>query len=284
MSSLAIPFPERYRLVVLDVDGTLLDSNHELPERVAVSIRATQRHGIGVALATGKMLIAVHPLIEAMDLHGPQITLNGAAVVLADTGEPAVFTPLRQRDRRRVIETIRRVAPDVLVTHFTLDRILLDQPNHPMIDVLLAYGESEIAHVPSLLADDVPPAAKILLAAPRDRLAEVRSIVTPVLQSDVTITTTAPDFLEFFDPGAGKGRGLAALLDMLNLPHEAVIAIGDGENDMPLFAEAGLAVAMGNAPANVRAAAHMTIGSNDDAGVAIFLDELMMARLPDEAD
>jgi hydroxymethylpyrimidine pyrophosphatase-like HAD family hydrolase len=113
---------------------------------------------------------------------------------------------------------------------------------------------------------------------PRAQRAELRRVVTPILASRVVITTTAPDFLEFFDPAAGKGHGLAALLDVLNLPPEAVIAIGDGENDVPLFERAGLSVAMGNASASVRAAADLVIGSSDAAGVADFLDALLQAR------
>jgi Cof subfamily protein (haloacid dehalogenase superfamily) len=275
----AIPFPARYRLVVADVDGTLLDSHHQLPERIITAVQATQQHGIAVTLATGKMLTAVSPLIDAMDLHGPQITLNGAALVEPESGEPLVYNPLRPADRRFVIETVRKAAPDVLITHFALDRIYLDHPDHPLLPVLLSYGEHEPIQAPSLLADSLPPAAKILVVGTREQLSSLREVVTPILAPRVAITTTAPDFLEFFDPAAGKGNGLAALLDVMKLPHEAVIAIGDGENDLPLFALAGLSVAMGNANAAVRHAADLVIGSNDEAGVAAFLDDLIQARM-----
>ncbi|HEY7341878.1 MAG TPA: Cof-type HAD-IIB family hydrolase [Ktedonobacterales bacterium] len=284
MLASAIPFPERYRLVVVDVDGTLLDTQHRLPERVAAAIRATQPYGLAVALATGKMLRSVRPLIEAMDLRGPQITLNGAALVLAETGEPLVYHPLRQDDRHVAIELTRASAPDVLITHFMLDTIMVDQPDHPLLPVLLSYGEKQITAVPSLLADDLPPAAKILLVGTHEQLRDLRHVVTPVLKPHLIVTTTAPDFLEYFDPAAGKGNGLAALLDVLKLPHEAVIAIGDGENDLPLFAQAGLSVAMGNASAAVQRAADLVIGRNDAAGVADFLDALRQARLAHAGD
>ncbi len=279
MPSPAIPFPERYRLIVADVDGTLLDSRHRLPERVAAAVRATQGRGLAFALATGKMLPSVRSLVEAMALHGPQITLNGAALVLAESGEPLTYTPLRPEDRRLAIETVRAAAPDVLITHFTLDDILLDQPDHPLLPVLLSYGEKTIRPVPSLLAEDLPPAAKILLVGTHPQLRDLRAIVTPILAERVIVTTTAADFLEFFNLGAGKGHGLDALLAALQIPSEAVIAIGDGENDLPLFARAGLSVAMGNASEQVRSAADLVIGVNDDAGVADFLDELLQERM-----
>ena len=279
MPSPAIPFPERYRLIVADVDGTLLDSRHRLPERVAAAVRATQGRGLAFALATGKMLPSVRSLVEAMALHGPQITLNGAALVLAESGEPLTYIPLRPEDRRLAIETVRAAAPDVLITHFMLDDILLDQPDHPLLPVLLSYGEKTIRPVPSLLAEDLPPAAKILLVGTHPQLRELRAIVTPILAERVIVTTTAADFLEFFNLGAGKGHGLDALLAALQIPSEAVIAIGDGENDLPLFARAGLSVAMGNASEQVRSAADLVIGDNDDAGVADFLDKLLRERM-----
>lgn len=284
MPSSAIPFPERYRLIVADVDGTLLDTEHRLPDRVTAAVRATQQHGLAFALATGKMLRSVRPLVDAMGLRGPQITLNGAALVLAETGAPLAYTPLRPDDRRLAIETVRAAAPDVLITHFLLDDILLDQPDHPLLPVLLSYGEKTITPVPSLLADDLPPAAKILLVGTHPQLHELRRIVTPILESRVIVTTTAADFLEFFNLGAGKGHGLDTLLKTLDLPADAVIAIGDGENDLPLFAHAGLAVAMGNASAAVRAAADLVIGDADFGGVADFLDDLLLARSAHEDD
>ncbi len=269
----------RYKLLVLDVDGTLLDSRHQLPPRVAAAIRAAQDAGLPVALATGKLLRSVAPLVSEMELRGPQITLNGAALVDALTGKPYRFTPLREDDRKSVIEAVRRVDPTVLVSHFALNGIYIDEDN-PFLSVLVAYGEPASNHVPTLLADDLPPAGKILLSGMPEQLAALRVALTPELGHRVTITTTTPDFLEFFDPLAGKGLALAALRERLGIPRESIIAVGDGENDVPLFREAGLAVAMGNAGATAKAAAQRIIGSNDEEGVAAFVEELLGIQIP----
>lgn len=263
-----------YKLLALDVDGTLLDSAHTLRPRVAAAVRSAQTAGMVVTLATGKLLASVHPLLAEMALRGPQIVLNGAATQDSVTGEPERFCPLLAEDRRAVLAAVRESAPDVLISHFALDGIYMDR-RHPWVRIFEEYGEGPPVYVPDLLAGDLPPAAKILISGPPERLAELRAAVTPLLAPRVSITTTTPDFLEFFDPAAGKGQALVALRERLGLPREAVVAIGDGENDLPLLAEAGLAVAMANGAATTRQAASIVAPSNDEDGVAVFIEGLL---------
>src|SRR5262249_20659476 len=91
-------------------------------------------------------------------------------------------------------------------------------------------------------------------------------------------------FLEFFDAAAGKGQALAALRESLSLPGEAVLAIGDGENDVPLLREAGFAVAMANGAPSTRAAAAAIAPSNGEDGVAVFLETLLRQSTADATD
>lgn len=269
----------RYRLLVLDVDGTLLDSEHRLRPRVADAVRAAQSAGMGVTLATGKLLPSVRPILAAMGIRGPQITLNGAATVESETGKAVRFRPLNEDDRRAIIATVRAADPSVLISHFSLDAIYLDQ-HHPNAGIFAEYGEGPPVFIPDLLAGTLPPAAKILLSAAPARLVALRAVVTPRLAGRVSITATTTDFLEFFAAAAGKGRALVDLRARLGLAREAIIAIGDGENDLPLLREAGLAVAMANGAAPTHAVAHHITASNDDEGVAIFLEALLRGEIP----
>lgn len=265
------------RLVALDVDGTLLDPAHRLRPRVAAAVRATRAVGVEVALATGKLLQSVMPLLAELGLDGPQIVLNGAATIESATGRVLRFRPLAEASRRRVIELVRRAAPDVLISHFTLDGILMDRA-HPARGIFAEYGEGPPVLVPDLLAEGLPPAAKILLAGPPARLARLRAELGPHLPEGVAMTTTTEDFLEFFDVAAGKGPALAELRAELGLAREAVVAIGDGENDAPLLREAGLGVAMANGAAVTRAAAEWVVPSNAEDGAAVALEELLRRR------
>lgn len=268
-----------YSLLVLDVDGTILDSSHALRPRVVHAVRAARAAGLVVTLATGKLLPSVRSLIDAMGLDGPQITVNGAATLDARSGAALRFCPLMPANVRAVVETVRAADPDILVTYFTVDNIYMDHP-HPGARILDEYGEGPPLLVPDLLSGDLPPAAKILLSGSPQQLASLRERVTPLLAERVSITTTTPDFLEFFDFAAGKGLALAALRETLHLPREAIIAVGDGENDVPLLQEAGLAVAMGNAAPTLREVAHHITASNDEDGLAVLIEGLLEGSLP----
>lgn len=266
-----------YRLLVLDVDGTLLDSAHILRPRVAAAVRLAQASGLTVALATGKLLSSVQPLLDSMGVRGPQIVLNGAAIRDTTTENLVRFCPLDEDDRRAVIERVRAEDPHVLISHFALDTIFVDQ-SHPLLGIFDEYGEGPVQFVDDLLMQGLPPAGKILVTGTREQLASLRQAITPHLEQRVLITTTTPDFLEFFDFAAGKGQALSVLRDSLNVPREAIIAMGDGENDVSLLREAGLGVAMANGADVTRAVANRIAPSNDEDGVAVVLEMLLQGR------
>jgi Cof subfamily protein (haloacid dehalogenase superfamily) len=264
----------RYRLLALDVDGTLLDSDHHLRPRVVAAVRAARAAGLAIALATGKQFRSIRALLGPLELTGPQICLNGAAVTAGERADPLAFTPLADAARRAVIAAVRAAAPDFLISQFALDAIYVDRA-HPGLGVFAEYGEQEPTLVPDLLIAPLPPAAKLLIAGPPEGIPRLRAAISPELAERVYITTTMPEFLEFFTFGADKGAALATLRAHLGIPREATVAIGDGENDLPLFREAGLAIAMSNAGPAVRAAAQLVAPSNDADGVAVALDELL---------
>lgn len=267
----------RYRLLALDVDGTLLDSQHQLPPRVARAVVAARESGLTVTLATGKLLRSIEPLLMTLGLSGPQICLNGAAL-MEDVGVPPLsYAPLTDADRRAVIAAVRRLAPETLISQFALDAIFVDESDraHPSLPVFEEFGEQAPTLAGDLLAVAEPPAAKILVVGSPERIAALHAQVAPLLGQRLYITTTMPIFLEFFEFVANKGHALRLLRESLGVAREEVIAIGDGANDAPLLREAGLAIAMANGAPETRALAQIIAPSNDEDGVAVALERLL---------
>jgi Cof subfamily protein (haloacid dehalogenase superfamily) len=264
----------RYRLLALDIDGTLLDSQHQLRPRVARAVVAACDAGVIVTLATGKLFRSIQPLIETLGLSCPQICLNGAAIMEDVSAPPLYYAPLTDDDRRSVIESVRRLAPETLISQFALDAIYVDR-EHPSLPVFEEFGEQAPEMTTNLLDVAEPVAAKILVVGSLDQVALLHEEVAPLLGSRLYITTTMPIFLEFFQVAANKGRALRRLRESLGIAREEVVAIGDGANDAPLLREAGLAIAMANGAAETRAAAQIITPSNDEDGVAVVLERLM---------
>jgi Cof subfamily protein (haloacid dehalogenase superfamily) len=267
-----------FRLIALDVDGTLLAPDHSLRPRVRDAVLRARREGIVVTLATGKLLRSVEGLVRALELEGPQITLNGVALMNANGGPPLAFWPLDEPALRDARDAIRRADPTLPIAYYTTDAIYTNDTEGDLRRELMAHHEPE----PVLIAQldgELPKAAKLLVAGAPERLARLRTAVEPVLAPRVQVTTTTPVFLEFFNPLANKGAALAQVMDRLEVPREAVLAVGDGENDITLIQAARVGVAMDNAVPSLRAHAQLVTASNAEDGVAVILERVLAGEV-----
>lgn len=266
----------QYHLVAMDVDGTLLDANHQLSRHSCETIRKLRQKGIPVVLATGKIWRSVRALLETLGLEGPQITCNGAALVDARSGRISKTWPMPVAAREVTLRVLRQVAPDVPIAWYTADAIYRDS-DHPAFRVLADYHEPELVRVVSFATAALPAALKLLVPGHPDAIAELRRRVTPLLHVDVQVTTTTPEFLEFLRPGVSKGSALRAVCAYWGIEVQAVVAFGDGENDIPLLEQAGLPVAVANATPALREVARVLAPAHDMDGVAVVLEQLLEA-------
>jgi len=266
----------RYRLVVMDVDGTLLDANHQLSAQSRETLSRIQQSGIPIVLATGKLWRSISMLIEVLDLKGPQITCNGAALADAQDGHMVQTWPMSIAARDEVLRALRLVDPAIPIAWYTADTIYVDSDD-PALQLMRRYHEPEPVRIPDLASAKIPAALKLLVPGRPEAIAALRARVTPMLSAAVQVTTTTPEFLEFLMPGVDKGSGLSAVCGYWGVDLEAVVAFGDGENDIPLLRRAGLPVAMANAAPALCTMARVVAPSNDADGVAVVLKRLLEA-------
>lgn len=265
-----------YRLVALDVDGTLLDPSHNLSPRARAAVQSAQRRGTIISLATGKLLASVQPLLSDLGIGGLHITCNGAAVMDATTGAPVVMWALSPSQQDLALAAIRELEPDMPIAWYTTDTIYTDASRGLLDETLAAYHEPPVRHV-ARLNRTLPPPLKFLMTGDHARLLSLRDALRERLGSAVTVVRTTSDFVEVMAPGISKGAALHELAERLGVPREAIVAIGDGENDIPLLEAAGLGIAMGNAMPALRALTDHHTLSNADDGVAHALERLGLA-------
>lgn len=266
-----------YRCVAIDVDGTMLQSDHQLSETVRRTVRELRAQGIHICVATGKLFAAIDDLVATFGLTGPQITGNGAVITEAETGNVLTCTTLTPAEIDLIWATMARYAPGIPLAWYTVDAIFTDAPPGPLDDILEQYHEPRVQHVERLDVS-LPPPIKILFSASHAVLDELRQTLAPHLHGQVRLTRTATDFLEFQPLTTHKGQALAQVMALCGYTAAEVVAIGDGENDLTLIETAGMGVAMGNAIPALQQRAQMITATNDDDGVAVALRQLF----PDE--
>lgn len=269
-----------YRLIALDVDGTLLDSQHSLAQDVRDAVLQAQERGALVCLATGKLLVSVYSLIHELHLTSPQITCNGAALMDPVTREALQTWPLSSATRKTSIAAVRRSAPDQAIAWYTTDAIYTDADAGELDHVLAAYHEPPLHHV-ERLDSQLPSALKLLMTGDPARLALLRAQLATDLAGRATVMRTTADFVEIVSPGVSKGVALSALAHTLSIATKDIVAIGDGENDLSLFEIAGVGIAMSNAMPALSRQADAITASADERGVAHALTALGLASVGD---
>lgn len=269
------------RAIVLDVDGTLLDSQHALTARVEQAIKAAIAKGVQVVLATGKTRHATLQLIERLGLKSPGIHLQG--LVIYDADGAVMHQQLLDPALARRALTFAEDRGFALFA-YSGERILARSYHKTFSDGMAAYHEvlpevvgplqNLVGQLPihKLIAIGDPPAIKAL----RWQLSNQIGGAGRLMQAGV------PTMVELLPPGSSKGAALKLLLKDLKLAPEQVMAIGDAENDVEMIQLAGVGVAMGQAAQNVKDAADYVTGSCDEDGVAQAIERFVLAEAETE--
>lgn len=268
----------RYRLVAIDLDGTLLNKDWEISPRAREVIRAVRAQGVHVTLATGRMYASTVRYARELELDLPLITYHGALVKTSREGQVIYERLLPREYAKEIVSLVKELHyPINLYFNHDGDRLYVDrvsaatrryarQSSVPFYEVpdLLALLDRDPIKVVVINDEEILDA---LAAEGRRRWGDV-----------VYITKSEPTYLEFLHPEATKGKGLAAVARYLGVPREEVMAIGDSYNDLEMFKYAGLAVAMGNAREEIKAAADYVTASNEEDGVAQVLERFILRQ------
>lgn len=262
-------------LLVLDLDGTILDASLCLDPALVTAVRGATGRGLRVTLATGRMPSGSKRYWEELAITEPVVCYNGALI----------RDPLTGRN------LFRDTLPAGLA--WTAFPVFANAPVHPLFfqdDALyclertfpvIAYGEEQ-----GLVADEIAdpeaffsaePLAKCLFMGHREVLPLVRDDLSSAVGGKGRLVLSRPDYLELLPAGASKGRALEWLADHLGIPLARTIAVGDQENDLEMIRAAGLGVAMAHAPAVVRAAAARAAPPREAGGLLALLGELLPA-------
>ena len=265
------------KLLISDLDGTLLDPDHVLRPRTRAMVRALREAGVEVVLASGRIPPAMESICRELDLDAAQITTHGALVISPITGNVVSRHPLGPDDVRAHLEFAEQMGiPAVLCYEdgFKVEKM------HPGIAAIFEpYGEPLPQVVPDLdeLVGSEP--LKVYLWTEESRYGAVLAEARARFDERNTVTSGDQVGVEFLALDANKETAAAELATSLGLDMSEVAAIGDGPNDVNLLRSVGISAAMAHATPEVQDAATFVVPTNEEEGAAEAM-ERMFPRIP----
>ena len=269
------------RLLVLDIDGTLIGADGLLRPRTITAVEAALAAGVRVALATGRMPSSALPVARRLGIREPIIGLQGAAIreIPPDGAtRPGRLLFHRSLDVATTREAVAWCRAAGLVPHLgRLETMYFDRADRNL-DAWSRWLPTTIHVVADVGTWTGPPVSKVIAIGPPERPAAVVDDAVARFDGRARVMVSHPEFLEFVAPRVSKGEALRWLARREGIPMAQVMAVGDQLNDLDMIAAAGHGVAMGNAPDAVRSVARYVAPHVDEQGAARMIEELVLGR------
>ena len=266
----------KYRLLVVDIDGTLLGSEGGISAEDKEALAEARRAGIRVCLSTGRAIQGCQSIIKELSLDGYHIFFDGALVTSPD--REIYVEPL---DRRVVGEVIEFVQKNKIYLELYSSKHYFVEQSNWATDIHRQYFnlEPKVVDFRELGGERIIKGGLITRSDEEEAKARsFRANFDLSLRFSLAKSPAFPgvEFTNIVAPGVSKGKALTNLAAHFEIPLEEVAAIGDGPNDISLLSVAGLAVAMGNAVDEVMAVAHQVTRSVRDSGVATAIRDFLL--------
>jgi Cof subfamily protein (haloacid dehalogenase superfamily) len=254
------------RLVAFDVDGTLIGRDLTISSRVRAAIARMQKAGVAGCLVTGRMYRATVPFARELEFDAPVICYQGAAIVDPTTDEVLAHSALANEIVRELVAMAERDRMHLQL--YRNDEYYCEARNR-YSELYASLSMAEPVIVSSLReAFQYSPATKAVIIADEPEAARYAGVLGAALAGRATVTRSLPQFVEVLDLGADKGAALRFVARRLGVDIAQTAAIGDSWNDVPLLQAAGIGIAMGSAPPELREVSDAVVGDLASDGVA----------------
>lgn len=262
-----------YKLVVTDMDGTFLNSNHKICDENLKVVEALRKKGILFSVATGRLDTMVKAYLREIGNDTPVISCNGALVRNLSKREYYHADVIKKEAYLKVIEICKAYNA---IFHVYSEYVIYSESREGRVKFLLEYNETlcdedkmDIRIVENIYEDlgENEEVFKILVVD--DNLEVLEKIKKELNEIEgIDAYKSASNLLDVMKDGVTKGNALRELAEILGIKREEIIAIGDNHNDLSMLEYAGFAIAMGNAEQCVKDIANLITDSNDENGVA----------------
>ena len=262
------------RMLIADVDGTLVTQEKMLTKRAADAVLRLHDAGIEFSVTSGRPPRGLAMLIDPLKLTQPLAAFNGGVLIKPDltTVVDQKFLPAGVPEK--VIEAIENHGLDVWV--YTDTGWFVRDPNAAHV----AREQWTVKFPPSVVktfAGLLGRVAKIVgVSDDYDRVAKCEKDIQQAGGTHISAARSQPYYLDVTHPQANKGGVVLAMSKLLNIPADEIATIGDMPNDVLMFEKSGLSIAMGNASSEVQASATYVTSTNEEEGFANAIEKFVL--------
>jgi Cof subfamily protein (haloacid dehalogenase superfamily) len=271
-----VPENKPVKLVIADVDGTLVTHDKVLTPRAIASVFALRKAGIQFVVTSGRPPRGMAMLIDPLKLNEPLAAFNGGVVI-----QPDLTTVLRQNvlSPNVVKQTVQ------MILDHKLDAWIYTDTTWFVRDVNAAHVAREqwtVKFAPEV-TNDLPGlvdrVAKVVgVSDDLEAVARCEKDVQQACGANASAARSQPYYLDVTHPNANKGEVVLTMSDLLNIPAQEIATIGDMPNDVLMFVKSGVSIAMGNASPEVQKSATYVTTSSEDEGFANAMERFILAQ------
>ena len=288
------------KMIIMDMDGTLLNSENQISPKTKQALLEAQKKGIILVLASGRSYRTLQPFGVELEMdknNGYFICSNGAVIASSDLTRLEYIKQLEVAEIKEVFNSVKEHEVEIMAVQ---DSVIFDYIPESLMELKKRYRlENNIDEsIPftsgtfGLIVDQSKlyttihyvkeeqefneKVNKMTISHEPEILHQLAQVIKAELGHKYNFTLTSPRWLEVAPQGISKGNTILHLLSELNITPDQVMVFGDGENDLSMFEVVKYPIAMGNAMPKVKEAAYDVTTSNDEDGIALALKKYVL--------
>ena len=268
------------RLIISDIDGTILDNQHQVDPELKDIIPLLNREQIPFVLASARSPLGMEPIARELGLgDNPLACYNGALVIKGDPQayETIIEHPLDKKEIRTFLELVKSEFPSVSINLYSGKDWIADRLDKwVQIEAAITGEQPVIQNILLPVLDVLIPIHKLLLIDEAPVIQKLHDYLQTLDFSKTAFYLSKDNYMEVTAKHVSKEQALHEIAQHYQVPLEEVMTVGDNFNDLPMLRLAGLGVAMDNAPEAVKTEANAVTKSNNEHGVAEAIKEYVL--------
>ena len=263
------------KIVFLDIDGTLVNSEKKITPATKAALMRIQKEGVKVAIASGRPSKGVVPFADELELNkfgGYIMPFNGCNIINYQTKEVVFANTLSMDTVKRAYETAKEYGLEMIT--YKGDVILSETDDNPYLLIEARINKMDVEKVKNVYEAIEEPPVKCLILGDGDYLGKIESEIKEKIGAGANVFRSEPFFIEVVPEGLDKAAAIAELIKKTGIKREDTIAFGDGFNDVSMVDYAGIGVAMSNGCDKIKEGADRIAPDNNSDGVAAVINDI----------